>query len=254
MDSQNTTNKNILINALPKSGSLYIARTLSTTLSCEMIPIGKPQGPFHFIDTEALYNFLSKPKSVCQEHIPATDFHLNALHISGLKKIVIQFRDPRDAIVSWAHHIERQDIAQSPWIQCFLISSGNIPENYYTLDWQNKLDHLIKHFYPQMIDWMKGWLRAAQDDRFSIMINTYEKFVDDKESFIQKLIEFFDLHKEDLEIQWPSDSSRMDKNINLDTHFRRGISGSHLDELSALQLEKVNSGMDPDLAKQFGWN
>ncbi len=244
---------NILINALPKSASLYIVRTLASTLSCEIMRIGTRGVNFTQTDIEATYKFLIKDRSISQDHIIATKYNLNALYYSGLTKFVVLLRDPRDALASWAHHLEREDVANNPWIWSLIVSSGIISENYYSLSWNEKLNDLIRYYYPIMLDWINRWVKVESDNRFNFKITTYEEFVSDKEAFIKSVLRFYGLFDGSTKIVWPSDSQRMSKNINLDTHYRKGISGGYLEEFSSNQIILLNSNKDIDLFQRFNW-
>lgn len=244
---------NILINALPKSASLYIVRTLASTLSCETTRIGTRGVNHSQADVEAVFNFLKKNKAVAQDHLVSSNYNLDVLYHSKLTKFIVLFRDPRDALVSWAHHMEREGAANNPWHWSLMVSSGIISENYYNLSWKEKLNDLIRNYYPIMLEWMNRWVKVESDSRFNFKITTYEDFVSDKEAFIKSILRFYGLFDGNTRIVWPGDSQRMSKNINLDTHFRKGISGGYLEELSSNQIILLNSNKDVDLFQRFNW-
>jgi len=245
---------NILINALPKSGSLYITRTIAATLSCEMMRIGTRGINFSQAQVDATYNFIQKERSVAQDHMAATKYNLDVLYYSGLTKFVVLFRDPRDALVSWAHHLEREDVVNNPWHRCLLISGGIISEQYYSFSWTEKLDDLINRYFPIMAEWIKKWVQVIEsDNRFNIKIATYEEFNHNKNTFIENILRLYCIDIQSTQIAWPSDSNRIDKNINLDTHLRKGKVGSYLEELSSGQIKKLNSLYDKELFSRFSW-
>ena len=206
-------------------------------------------------DPEAIYHFITTHQAVAQDHISPTQYNFKILYYSGLTQFVVVFRDPRDALISWAHHLERKDIINNPWHKWLLVSSGIISEQYYELNWHNKLNDLIKNYYPVMIDWINGWVHLASNQgRFNIRIKTYEEFIADKSEFIESIFNFYGFTVGQNQIVWPSDSRRMSNSINLDTHFRKGIIGSHHSELSRDQVQWMNNKIDKDLFKRFGWS
>jgi hypothetical protein len=245
---------NILINALPKSGSLYIVRTIADSLSCERMRIGTRGFNFAQADAEATDRFVQNEKSVAQDHLAPSPYNLDVLYYSGLVQFVVLFRDPRDALVSMAHHLEREDVVSNPWHWCLFVSSGIISKEYYLLNWNEKVEDLINKYFPTMMGWMKQWLQVMEtDDRFNIKVMTYEEFNRDKDVFVNNIFRFYGLQDPPIEIAWPADSNRIDKNINLDTHFRKGKIGSYLEELSPEQIKKTNSLSDAKLFHRFGW-
>jgi hypothetical protein len=169
-----------------------------------------------------------------------------------LTKFVILIRDPRDALVSWAHHLERKDIINKNWHKWLLISSGIISTDYYSFAWNEKLNDLIKNYFPVMLDWIKGWLKIIDtSDQFTILVKTYEEFVDNNEVFLMDILNFYGIAVQQDKIVWPSDSKRYSNTINLDTHFRKGIPGSYLDELSKDHIQRISKQIDNDLFKRF---
>ncbi len=245
----------ILINALPKSASLFIVRTIAATLDCETMRVGTRGVNFTLVDPEAIHHFVNSNRAVAQDHIAPTQYNSSMLYYSGLTQFVVVIRDPRDALVSWAYHLEREDISKNPWHEWLLFSSGIISEQYYKLNWHDKLNDLIKNYFPIMIDWINGWVMFESTiDKFNIMIKTYEEFIADKPTFIESILKFYGFPIESSEIIWPSDSRRISNTINLETHFRKGIAGSHLDELTKDQIQWINKKIDTDLFERFNWS
>ncbi len=244
---------NILINALPKSASLYIVRALAATLGLEQTRIGTRGMNRTQVDVLAAHEFLAGDRTIAQDHIAATSYNLDLLYYVGLRKLVVMFRDPRDAMVSWAHQLERDDVVGNRWHWALMVSSGIISEDYYDLSSRRKLDVLIERHYPLAQEWMRGWLAAESGGRLEVGIRTYEQFVEDPEVFVRGLLAFFDVDPR-REILWPKDTGRrISTTIRGDTHFRRGVVGSHRDELSPQQVARLNAGADAEMFERFNW-
>ncbi len=248
--------KSIIINALPKSASLYVVTTLAKTLSFTMfnnVQRIATHGLNHsHVDSKAVQDFIKQNGAIAQVHIAPVKYNLDILYYSGLTKFVVLFRDPRDALVSWAHHLERKDV-NVPWVQNMQFASGMISRDYYKLSWKEKLQDLVDNYYSIELDWISEWVNVESQNIFDILFVTYEEFNSNKEIFIKKILHFLGLLKNDTSIIWPGESKRTDGNINLSTHFRRGVIGSHTDELTRTQVNILNTQSDKKLFDRFNW-
>ena len=255
-DSHSKKTKSIIINALPKSGSLYIVLTLAKTLSYTMFNNVQrivTHGLNHsHVDSKAVQDFIMENGAIAQVHIAPVKYNLDILYYSGLTKFVVLFRDPRDALVSWAHHLERKDV-NVPWVQNMQFASGMISRDYYKLSWEEKLQDLVDNYYSIELDWIREWVNVESHNIFDILFVTYEEFISNKEIFIKKILHFFGLLKDDTSIIWPGESKRIDGDINLGTHLRRGVVGSHTDELTRTQVNILNTKSDKYLFDRFNW-
>lgn len=210
---------------------------------------------FTQVDPQAIDHFLTTSSAISQDHIAPTEYNSRFFLHSGLSKFAILKHDPRDALVSWAHHLERKDIINKNWHKWLLISSGIISKDYYSFEWNEKLNDLIKNYFPIMLDWINGCMKLIDSsDQFSILVKTYEEFVDNNEAVLMDIFNFYDIAIQKDQIVWPSDSKRYSNTMNLDTHVLKGIPGSYLDELSTDQIQLISKQIDSDLFKRFNWS
>jgi len=94
----------IFLNTMPKSGSLYLWQVLEYGLCVPACRVSHSTFPGDIIVPEWL-DRLRCGNVVTQEHIPASLENLAAMSRAGVKKIIVHVRDPRQATVSWMHHI-----------------------------------------------------------------------------------------------------------------------------------------------------
>jgi hypothetical protein len=148
---------NPVIATLPKSGTVYVQKCCEGTLGAVHHRVVCPAGNVRDdIIAEALFRLSEHPRAVIAEHIPANAWNLSLLRSSGIDRITLLVRDPRDALVSWWRHLERSDI-RLPWIIAHLSSSGPMSTHYYDLSPEGRLADLITCMFPAMQEWLAAW-------------------------------------------------------------------------------------------------
>ena len=102
-----------------------------------------------------------------------------------------------------------------------------------------------------MRSWLSGWNRIQRSDsRFGVHLVRYEDFRAQPEATLSAILTFLG---HDRSIVLPKIERPAGGGIDPKTHFRRGESGSHRDELLARQVERLRSLADRDLFSAFGW-
>jgi hypothetical protein len=95
----------LLLNTLPKSGSVFLMHTLSETLGCGRLHLGNMYSLIDQISLEKMRAF-AKGGWVVQDHLAPSLENLQILRHFGCS-MVLHVRDPRQAMVSWLHHLDR---------------------------------------------------------------------------------------------------------------------------------------------------
>ncbi len=171
------------------------------------------------------------PNAISGEHMPADDFNINMLTQAGIDRLTLLLRDPRDVVVSFWHFLYQPRFAPESWNRRQFFAAGLVAENYYDLERDAALDSLIETYLPRILAWRERWLAETRVD---VQIIQYEDLVRHPQETVLKVGEFHGL-----EIREPVIPERGD-----DTLFRRGVVGSHKDELSARQASAVNELME----------
>ncbi|MBS0624217.1 MAG: hypothetical protein JSS62_06325 [Verrucomicrobia bacterium] len=97
----------IFINTMPKSGSVYIISVLEQSLKHFGYQFTRvSQLRFHddYMDPLMILRMINVP-FYAQGHVDATDYNLDVLAIY-FPRFILNVRDPRQAMLSWLHHIE----------------------------------------------------------------------------------------------------------------------------------------------------
>ena len=104
--SQTALKPNIIFNTIPKSGSVYITKTLQKSLNYNAEIISSGYFPHDDININKFKTFLTSGGSITQEHLDASEFNIQCLKMYTTG-IIIHFRDPRAVLLSWTHHMNK---------------------------------------------------------------------------------------------------------------------------------------------------
>ena len=164
----------VLLVTMPKSGSVYTAARLSDELAAPLCRISLDLNPHdHVVASWAA--LFAKGGAVCQEHLDATGENLKALAMSGITRLQVHVRDPRQATLSWVHHIETM-VGDQAYLRDLV--SPALPDDYATLTFSEKINWNIDNHLPALTNWTAQWVRAAADNRHGIVMrfSCYEDF------------------------------------------------------------------------------
>jgi hypothetical protein len=241
--------------SLPKSATVYVQRSVEATLSAAHCRITCPSGNIRDdIIAKELFDFVARPLAMAGDHVPASARNLNLLAAAGIDRVVLMVRDPRDALVSWWRHLERADKLGVAWEAAHYASCGLMSPGYYELTPSGKIADLIEHMFPAMQEWLAGWANAIDsDERFSFHVSRYEDFVRDQIGGLRAIYGFFGYGQEPILPPREGAAEQLSAGIHTFTHFRRGIVGSHRDEVPADLLARLNAMVDYRVFDRFGW-
>ena len=226
----------ILFNTMPKSGSIFILHCLSQGLAIPETKISVCLFPDDLILRNKLDD-LVLGNTVVQQHIPARDINLRFLS-NRLKRMVVHVRDPRQATLSWMHHLDNFYANKDLVPACALgleATTPALPEDYFARDPMARLDYLLETHLPTLVEWTNNWVKAADSAAGpEILFTTYEEFILDQKRFLEQLLTFFQVP--DGLFDWsrlPHKTAR--------THYRKGQSN---------EWESVFSNTQRELAKK----
>ncbi|MCB1072318.1 MAG: sulfotransferase domain-containing protein [Chlamydiia bacterium] len=230
----------VIFNTLPKSGSVYIGKTLSDglkqgrfmTISNNTFPSDKISS----IDLEALI----RTESITQEHFDASEDNLLILK-EKLPKLIVHVRDPRQALISWTHHLNKVQHSEEA-LDYFLLS---LPKKYFNWSFSKQLAWQIDHYFPACVKWIQDWVEASRDDNLEILFTTYELFVENPKEFYTQIFDFYHI------------SSAIDKLPCLPKeeiyHYRKGENEEWRKLMTKSQQKKVTKLIPKELFTKFNW-
>lgn len=151
-----------LIFSLPKSASALISNSLADMLGLALVRMDYDDGA---IDDNLLRHF-ALGGCVTHNHLAATPRNLSALRRLWNGPVFIQVRDPRAAVWSMYHHVNK-------------------------LLYKASLDEVVTEYYASYAAWIDGWL-AAREVIDNLEILRFEEVVGDLEGVLRRLLERHD--------------------------------------------------------------
>ena len=232
----------ILINTLPKSGSVYIAQTLARGLGLPLRSLSYGYFPQDTLDHVRLQAF-GRGDAVGQEHVDASLTNLTLLG-RFCPRLVVHVRDPRAATLSWVHHLQRlldDDAA------LFTLACPAPPPNFASLALSARLDWGIERFLPACVRWINGWCSAPfADHGLTVRFTRYEQFHRDPGGFFTDLLAFHGLDPKSLD--WPQVERTRENN------FRAGRIDEWHEAFTPQQRRDAEALIPTTMLERFGWN
>lgn len=234
--------RHLVVISLPKSGTVFVQRALEMTVAAVHCPIGTS---IH-ARKAALDEFMQQPIGLTGDHLRANRQNLEMLAATGITRIVLMIRDPRDCMVSWRHHLHRHDIRQRPNL--------GVSSAYFNLSPEEQFEEHISGFFSKLQQWLREWSDALSGTwPFVFHLLKFEDFAADPRGAVREVLRFFGYELEPILPDAKGPPEQISAGIHTHTHFRRGIVGSHRDELSPRLLRQLNARVDRELFARYGW-
>jgi hypothetical protein len=234
----------ILFNTLPKSASVFILETLATTLKKPVVPISAGYFPRDQIDFRQ-FSALINSRGIAQSHLDASAF--NQRYLKRIDKVVVQFRDPRQATLSWLHHLDR--LFKEAQNEFLFTVTPVLPEGYFAFDMAKKIDYQLTHFLPQVIEWQEEWVRFIDEcnEPGRFMLNSFEAFIADPARYFASIFAFLGCTApESIEIHTIVPTT--------ERNYRKGTIDEFRSVFSAAQANRAAAAITTEMKARFGWS
>jgi len=145
-------------------------------------------------------------------HMPPVFHNIRALEQAGVERIVVLLRDPRDATVSWSHHVA----AQGPDYSNYQSKIYSLTPGFFDLPAHEQLTHHVRNFLPMAVTWLEAWLDfyANKDRRLEVLLVYFDELKADPVGYFGKILAHFGYCEFDAElIPIPEKGTR---------HYRQG--------------------------------
>jgi hypothetical protein len=245
---------NIILNALPKSGSTYLMHLLKTNLGYQRKNI------YSFYDYQAntfqsnLQWFFKTKSTIAKEHFTAplniarqtTINFMAPLDIPKLKlytsKIIIHVRDPRQALLSLTHHINADQ------------NSAFVPAAnrswYNNLKFSQQIDWGIENLLPQLVSWIDNWLiyktqEEHKPDGLQILVTTYDELITNEKALYQKILQFYAIANHQQQFISPIKNAQV--------RFRKGELNEWRSVYSSAQKQRIAAIVPVRILQTFNW-
>lgn len=181
---------------------------------------------------------------MAKEHIRPTAANLAALEQHGPSRLIVHQRDPRQAMLSWAHFVH-DDVAHRPmgpiWrdlVPPASVLAGGIET---VVDWS------IDHALPWFVAFAAEWAALANQPRRRPMLHfsTFEQFVADADAVIDDILRFLAIPADRFDLRAAE--------LAPDAHWRMGRTDEWRQVLDRRQRARARDALPPALASRFGW-
>lgn len=185
-DSRHT--KNIVIIALPKSGSTYLLHMLKNNLGLNRVHVSSHYNCMTGLVYTSCAAF-NRRGLIAKEHfrapinLSATNLtsYMHPIDLEKLPKqsaIILHIRDPRAAMVSLVHHINADKDTE------FLTNIQK--EWFYQQEFLTQIDWAIDNLLPHLLAWVDDWLYYIEHHKRhkqQILVTTYEELSNELQLF-----------------------------------------------------------------------
>jgi len=159
--------------------------------------------------------------------------------------MVLHLRDPRQALLSWVHHLDWITGGDDESISV-LYFAPRTPPGYFQLSLSRKIDWQIDNYLPQLIDWTERWVDIADRGMIPSLITEHNDLRLNKRAFFDAIMAF---HNFDLDYALPDLPMGMDE-----THFRRADPTEWRAVFTPEQVARATAAIPQALQMRFGWD
>lgn len=234
----------IFINTLPKSGTLYLLTRITKGLRIHSMRISSGYFPLDIIDLVRLEEFLAG-QFVCPGHITPHPLNIRIVD-STLDRMWLHVRDPRQALISMLHHLDRTLQISNPMDLAVSIPATYGIKDWYTLSFEAKVDALIDTYYPDCIRFIEGWLACEKTfTRTRMLVTQHEELKRSEGDLLERIFDFYEVPRNLFEF--------VQLKRNMMTHYRKGATKEWASVMTPAQQERVTAALPKALSERFGW-
>lgn len=217
--------------SLPKSGTIYTWYSLCDTTGLKMPEFNLLEGwesyqsgrDFSCPELYACGDYntqLLRPEQmkhylkghIFGAHMQASYHNMKILEESGIDRISVLLRDPRDAFVSWVHHLNELGLPARNYHSRIY----HIPSAYYDWPLERQFDYQVRSFLATTINWVEGWLDyyASPDRKIAVNFVLYDELKRNPAGYVKRIVDFHDIEEVDYAKLIVPEQGKM--------HFRKG--------------------------------
>ncbi len=174
------TQPSLFFVTLPKSGTTYTWQTLAELTGLDTTPKTDDTPPWtaywagrefgiaslysagdftsQMLRPEALSRFLPEG-FLFGAHMLPSRHNMLALKEAGLSKVTVLLRDPRDATVSWVHHMQRM----GPETRGYHSKIYGMPCDLWDWPHDRQMAFYVRVWLPLAVNWVEAWLEYYAD-------------------------------------------------------------------------------------------
>ena len=174
-------------------------------------------------------------------HMQASYHNMTVLHMSGIDRITVLLRDPRDAFISWVHHLKNLGVSARNYHSKIY----HIPESYFDWSLPEQFDFQVRTFLSSIINWVEGWLDyyASSDKKIDVQFVYFDQLKRDPESYCRNIVKFHNIKNADFSKVITPEEGKF--------HFRKGEHGQWKVDLSEHNQRLVDTLLQDRIVRGF---
>lgn len=231
----------IFINTLPKSGSVFTVAKITGALGLDMMKISYGYFPQDLVDIHKIRDFVAGG-SIAQEHLDASSLNLAILSLY-LDRWCVHVRDPRQAMLSWVHHLNR--LHNEGHHTTVEFSMPMLPDDYFDYSFERQIDYQLENYLCPASKWIEDWVKVSDSGNYNIKITTYEQLLEDEDKFVSSILDFFQVEEGSYLIP------KIDKSMK--NHFRAGNPDEWRTVMTKKQCKLAGEILPTSLKDRFSW-
>jgi hypothetical protein len=221
----------VVLVTMEKSGSVSLANIFTSGLNL-------PSFAYSFLNLSVVESWArdyARGGACYVTHLRPYPENITRLKRSGIGKMIVHTRDPRQAILSWLHHLER-------YRDVFPEKNNS---HFRSLSLDEKLPHCMD-MYMGYVQWIEGWCKASQD--IDILFSTFEQFVMSRDDFTQRYLDFYGPHAGEF-----NPHSAFTEHAGIDYHKRLGEIDEWRSVFSPANQRMLGQLLPDALRERFSW-
>jgi hypothetical protein len=191
----------IVVATLPKSASISVANIFNSGFNL-------PSFAYSLADIEIVESWArdyARGGACHVTHLLPTRKNIRRLKSCGVDRLIVHVRDPRQALLSWVHHVVRYPASLPHLLR------GGFQENSIA----DRIEAVMET-YIRDIQWIEGWLDAEEE--IEIKFSRFEDFVQDRAAFIQGYLDFYGVPEKFFSME-----DAVTAHAGTDYHYRAGL-------------------------------
>ncbi len=173
-------------------------------------------------------------------HQPPSRHNLIILE-TFFEKMVLNVRDPRQALLSWINNVEhmRDDVYSRLM---------GIPHEYFDWSWETKLDWQIDNYFQLQIDWLDQWWKCLLEKKtkFEIILTRFEDLKQNAALHFKRICDAYNLPQ-----MLPEDMPTPKQG---ESNYRSGSINEWRQVFSETQKGKLQKKIPSSLASFYDWS
>lgn len=233
--------KVIFVAGYPKSGTTWVENFISNIpgYNPRVLAGSKKIIRQHNLPADAFSEIPKYGYSAIKTHITPSSQNVDILVKSGIHKVIVMYRDPRDIIVSNYYHV----LKDNPWMV------GD-PEyaNYNAMTKQDALSHSMNLIVDDYCSWVRGWREVAKSNsEIECLFVRYEDLRNNRKDVFKNIVSFYGIHLSEEQFvgvmqaseNKPGYLSLTGREPGTRSTKRKGASGDWKKELNSQQQEFI---------------